>query len=153
MTTDSLAGAIRALADYTDMPAEVDLLRRAADALERYEAEIKARNCLDESSKREFDRLRSELADREHAGDLWMIEADRLRTRCKELEAKALPIVSHHCRTTHSACDCVLKTMGSLMARAERYEGALREISGLPHAHCAPAPGIAFAALSPEREA
>lgn len=29
-----------------------------------------------------------------------------------------LPVVSHHCRTTHSACDCVLKRLKKLEAVA-----------------------------------
>ena len=38
--------------------------------------------------------------------------------RLDQAEATLLPIVSHHCRTTHSACDCVLATLA-------RYREAL----------------------------
>lgn len=45
-----------------------------------------------------------------------------------------LPIASHHCRTTHSACECVLKTLTRYTKALEWYatEGLYQESHSRP---------------------
>jgi hypothetical protein len=44
----------------------------------------------------------------------------------EQLQAELIPIATHHCKTTHSACDCVLKRIERLQSSVERYEKALK---------------------------
>jgi len=44
-----------------------------------------------------------------------------LMSRVEELEAN-LPIKSSHCRTTHTACECILDNMNKLEAKVKELE-------------------------------
>jgi len=52
----------------------------------------------------------------------------------KEIVINSMPINSHQCKTTHSACQCVLKRLSNLERQNKLIREALDKILGFKYA-------------------
>ena len=77
----------------------------------------------------EIEKIEEEVADNSYG--FGSNEIESLCQTVRELYEEKIPIVSHHCRTTHSACACVLKNMNKL----EKENKKLKKIYEAANSH------------------